>query len=238
MEMRHEALALAREGLREAISAKTGAEAEVEDARRALARANDALSAADSELAEFERVDADIRSNSVEEMKAAIRAGRNAVAVVETGEGRAPARARIEWRTATARQTRDEIAAELKVAEARVRDTAIRVQLAAVDVLKAEAEMIAADLKASQERTWRLNAILAGFANVWIVIPGERGAPIRLSREVLAMIDRPEPQYAPMNEPRARAAKDWRALLAQLARDPDAVLHEIEQGASPNAKAA
>ncbi len=238
MEMRHEALVLAREGLREAISAKTGAEAEAGDARRALARANDALSAADSELAEFERVDADIRSNSVEEMKAAIRAGRNAVAVVETDEGRAPARARIEWRTATARQTRDEIAAELKVAEARARDTAIRVQFAAVEVLKAEAETIAAELKASQERSWWLNATLAGLANVWIVIPGERGAPIRLSPEVLAMIDRPEPMYAPMNHPRARAAERWRALLAQLARDPDAILQEIDRGVSPDAKAA
>ena len=238
MEMRHEALALAREGLREAISAKTGAEAEAEDGRRALARANDALSAADSELEEFERVDAGIRSDSVEQMKAAIRAGRSAVAFVETDEGRAPARARIEWRTATARQTRDEIAAELKVAEVRAGGTAIRVQLAAVEVLKAEAEAIAVDLKASQERTWRLNAILAGFANVWIVIPGERGAPIQLSREVLAMIDRPEPFYAPMNEPRARAAERWRALLAQLARDPDAILQETEKGAALDAKAA
>ncbi|HWY14267.1 MAG TPA: hypothetical protein VNX86_03905 [Rhizomicrobium sp.] len=236
--MRHEALALAREGLREAISARTGAEAEAEDARRALARANDALSAADSALAEFERVDADIQSNSVEKMKAAIRAGRSAVAVVETDEGRAPARARIEWRAATARQTRDEIAAELKVAEACARDTAIRVQLAAVDVLKAEAERIAAELKASQELSWRLNATLVGIAGVWIVVPGERGAPIRLSPQVLAMIDRPEPQYAPMNEPRARAAKDWRALLAQLARDPDAILQETDKGASPAAKAA
>jgi hypothetical protein len=212
----------ARDKLRNAFAVRHTAEAEAEQAAQAVARTRRLYEDATQQLRELDARDEADRAAQAENLKAHARDGTLRVTLNLDPE-RANQRRSLEANAVVAKRACDDLAAEHAAAVKRASEAAAQVLLAAVEVVRAEACRLGAELKAAQEKTWTLNAQLAGLAGAWLAVTGERPSAFRLPSDVHALLDRAEPMYAPFSDPRRRATEAWRAFFQALARNPDAV---------------
>ena len=211
----------ARDALREAITARQRADAEVETSQIALNRAETFLENVEAELKGFEASDDVSNIDQIEGMKAALRAGREVV-IPEMDTARAGERVRLEERRKKAVRARDDFSDELRWAKGRAAVAEKHVHRAAVEVLKSEASAVANALKVAQDRLWNLNALLAGATSLWATMPGERPGLVALPAEAVMTLNRTQPQYTRQSDPAILAGTQWRAFLADLVQNADA----------------
>jgi hypothetical protein len=128
---------------------------------------------------------------------------------------------------AAAASARKALIDELEGAKASLATAERSVNQAALPILLAEAERVAARLEASKQQTWALANVLRGFTEVWVPT-GADGAPRPVPRSpaVLAALNLQEPQCVPSMRPEAKQAAVWRAFYTALLTDPEKTWEE------------
>jgi hypothetical protein len=121
---------------------------------------------------------------------------------------------------AAAASARKALIDELEGAKASLATAERSVNQAALPILLAEAEHVAALLQASKQQTWALANVLRGFTEIWVPT-GVDGAlrPVPMSPAVRAALDLQEPQCVPSMRPEAKQAAVWRAFYTALLTD-------------------
>jgi hypothetical protein len=125
---------------------------------------------------------------------------------------------------AAAASAREVLSKELAAAKAALADAERSVREAALTVLLAEAERIAARLDLAKRESWRLASVLNGLDQLRLPSGADQAPrPVR-SPQVQAALDAQEPQYPPLENPETKYAAAWRAYHTALLADPEATL--------------
>jgi hypothetical protein len=128
---------------------------------------------------------------------------------------------------AAAASARKALIADLEAAKRTLADAERAVRQAALPLVLAEAERVAALLDCSKKRTWALANVIRGLTEVWVPT-GASGAlrPVPMSPAVLAALDLQEPQCVPSMRPEEKQAAVWRAFYTALLTDSEKTWEE------------
>ena len=148
--------------------------------------------------------------------------------VPETLVARRKARDDAGESAAAAASARKALVAELDAAKAALAGAERSVREAALAIVLAEKERIAARLDATKKELWKDVQLLRGLSQSWFPTGQDQAPrPARLSPQMLAAIEVQEPQYAPLLRPEARYAAAWKAFYSALLADPEATFDGV-----------
>jgi hypothetical protein len=233
-----------REDLRVAL-AKRGAARDARDqAKSALARAENVLRAVEAETEKHEAASNRASADNAGEIAASIRAGQSPdIAISATLETASHALVDAKNRSAVALAARDQLQKELTDAEGRLKQCEQGADAAALAIIVSEAETLAAEVGPTLKRLIEIGDHLNGVGRLWR--PDER-KPIELSmslqhmagrlREAAPLLDPAREQRAISRQPPENyAAAHIQAYRERLLGNPDTRLADVEVPTLPGA---
>jgi hypothetical protein len=225
-----------REDLRVAL-AKRGAARDARDqAKSALARAENVLRAVEAETEKHEAASNRASADNAGEIAASIRAGQSPdIAISATLETASHALVDAKNRSAVALAARDQLQKELTDAEGRLKRCEQGADAAALAIIVSEAETLAAEVGPTLKRLIEIGDHLNGVGRLWR--PDER-KPIELSmslqhmasrlREAAPLLDPAREQRAISRQPpEAYAAARCQCYRDALLADPEIILSQV-----------